>query len=233
MQMETSGGTIPKPVKQDVTMSMELQITAIGPRESGGRELEMELGDSDMSVVTGGREVMSFDSRPGALGGDNAAADLFSALVGAKLRCILNDSNRVEKVEDWAELMKKVSAESPAAAHGAMGGMLTQESFKDLADVGLGLPNRKVKPGETWNDQREIAVGPRDKLIMNLTYTFKGWEVHENQVCAAVTFTGTASPEPSEDDSPRFGKLQIGQSDTSGIYCINQNIQVKFSEGTK
>lgn len=223
MKSETSGGPMPNPIKQVVTMNMESTMTPSPIREGSGQELEMEMGDTDMSVMMGEREVMSFDSRGESLGDGNPAAGMFRAMVGTKLKYQLNASNRVEKVEGWQQVAQKMSGQAPAAGRGMLAGMMNEEYFKQMADFGRGVPNRTVQPGDSWAEKQEISLGPLGRVIMDLTYTFKGWESHDKQECAAVSFAGTVQTKTGDAASTNslFGKMEVKDGKVNGTYWLN------------
>ena len=221
MKTETSGGPMPKPMKQDVIMNTESTLTTLAPRAGGGQELELQFGDIDMSVMMGGQEVMGFDSRGEALD-NNPAAGIFRSMVGAKLKYLLNESNRVEKVEGWQELSQKVAAQAPGAARGMLAGVFNEEYFKQMADYGRSLPPGPVNKGQSWSAAQEITMGPLGKMVLDLDYIFKGWEPHNKQHSAAVTFTGTMTSKPAEGGAPGpFGKMNIEGGKVSGTYWFN------------
>ncbi|MFM1768999.1 MAG: hypothetical protein RJA22_1528 [Verrucomicrobiota bacterium] len=222
MNTETGGGPTPGPVRQDVALSMEYTLAPAGLREGGGQELEMTLGDLDMAVSSGGREVLRFDTRAAAAGGETGTATLMRGLVGVRLKCLLNASNRVERVEGWRDPLRQASASAPAAGRGAMASILTEDYFRQLADFGRMLPQRVVRPGESWTNQQEISLGPLGRVILDLAYTFKAWETRAGQDCAAVAFTGTArSGAPGAGAPSPFGRLNVEDGRISGTYWFN------------
>lgn len=222
MTTETAGGPMPVPVRQEVTLNMEYDLAAVGLRDGGGQELEMTLGDLDMAVQTGGREVVRFDTRTEASGPEAGTAALMRSLVGTRMKCLLNASNSVERVEGWRDPVRKATASAPAAGRGALAGVLSEGYFKQLADFARVLPQRSVRPGESWTNQQDISLGPLGRVLLDMAYTFQGWETRDGQACAAVNVTGTARSAPADEGAPSpFGRMSVEGGRIRGTYWFN------------
>ena len=181
--------SMPKPMKQETTLNQELRFSVLKEYEGGGREVELEFSDVDMSVMMNGREAVTFDSRGESLGEqDNPAAAAFRRMAGAKLKYVLDASNQVARVEGWNELVTKMTAGAGGAR--MMAGVFTEDYFKQLADFSHGLPDKAVQPGDSWPSQRTIVMGPLGSATMDLTYTFKRWEEREKRQCARLEYSG-------------------------------------------
>jgi hypothetical protein len=59
-----------------------------------------------------------------------------------------------------------------------------------------GLPDKPVRVGDSWPVQREAgpSAGPGGALVLNATYTLKGWQEHEQKRCARIDIIGTLAP---------------------------------------
>lgn len=206
----------PKPMLQETALNQEMHFTVLKEYEGGGRELELEFSDVDMTVNMNGREAMTFDSRGESLGdADNPAASAFRRMVGAKLKYLMDSSNHVTKVEGWSELVAKMTAGSAGAR--MLGGVFTEDYFKQLADFSQGLPAKPVQPGDTWPVQRTIVMGPLGAATLDLTYTFKSWEQREKRQCARLEFTGPIRGGAPSTNSVMMGiRMAILDGTTSG-----------------
>ena len=208
--------SMPKPMQQETTLNQELRFTVLKEYEGGGREVELEFNDVDMSVMMNGREAMSFDSRGESLGAqENPAAAAFRRMAGAKLKCVLDASNQVTKVEGWKELVTKMTAGAGGA--GMMAGVFTEDYFKQLADFSHGLPNQAVQSGDSWPSQRTVVMGPLGTATMDLTYTFKRWEEREKRQCARLEFSGPIRAGAPSTNSAMMGvRMALLDGTTSG-----------------
>jgi len=209
--------SMPKPLRQETTLNQELRFTVLKEYEGGGREVELEFNDVDMSVMMNGREAMTFDSRGESLGEqENPAAAAFRRMVGAKLKCVLDASNQVARVEGWKELVTKMTAGSGGAQ--MMSGVFTEDYFKQLADFSHGLPDQAVQPGDSWPSRRTIVMGPLGTATMDLTYTFKRWEEREKRQCARLEFTGPIRAGAPSTNAPMMGvRMALLDGTTSGL----------------
>ena len=169
-----------------------------------------------MTVNMNGREVMTFDSRGESLGdANNPAASAFRRMVGAKLKFLLDSSNHVSKVEGWSELVAKMTAGTAGAQ--MLGGVFTEDYFKQLADFSQGLPGKAVQPGDTWPVKRTIVMGPLGVATLDLTYTFKSWEQRDKRQCARLEFSGPIHGGAPSTNSVMMGiRMAILQGTTSG-----------------
>jgi hypothetical protein len=222
MTTETAGASLPVPIRQDVTLHMEYDLAAVGLREGGGQELELTLGDLDLAVQTGGRELVRFDTRTEAAGPETGTAALMRSLVGTRMKCLLNASNSVERVEGWRDPVRKATASAPAAGRGALAGVLSEGYFKQLADFARVLPQRSVRPGESWTNQQDVSLGPLGRVLLDMAYTFRGWETRDGQSCAAVEVAGTARSAPASEGAPSpFGRMSVEDGRIRGTYWFN------------
>lgn len=222
MLSETSGGPLPAPVRQEVTLNMEYDLAAVGVRDGGGQELTLTLGDLGLVVQAGGREVVRFDTRVGAPGPENGTASFMRSLVGTRLQCLLNASNSVERVEGWRDSVRQATASASAPGRSALAGVFTEGYFRQLADFARVLPQRSVRPGESWSHQQDIALGTLGRVLLDMTYQFQGWETRAGQDCAAVRITGTArSAAPGDGGSSALGRMGVEQGKIRGTYWFN------------
>jgi hypothetical protein len=191
---ETRIPNVSKSIKQDTTMAQDYAVTVLAESANGGRELELEFQDTELTVTTGGREVMSLDTKGESL---NNARDpmtkLFRELVGTKLRFTLDARNEVQKVEGVKEFMARLAPSGGGPGQAMLTNMFHPEYFKQMVAVGDGLPDKPVKPGDSWPHKRDIAMGPLGSVNVNSTHTFKQWEQRGGRRCARLEFAGTLS----------------------------------------
>ena len=97
-----------------------------------------------------------------------------------------------------------------------MADMFNEDYFKQMMSIGRDMPAQPVKPGATWPSKPEISMGPLGKAKLDLTYTFKGWEQHEQRRCATLTFTGSISDSTSAPGSPLGAMMSVAGGQFSG-----------------
>ena len=62
MDTETKAPNQPEPVKQEVKLTQDFNLSALKKLDNGGWQLQLEFENETMDVAMGGRSVMSFDS---------------------------------------------------------------------------------------------------------------------------------------------------------------------------
>ncbi len=214
MDMNMPGSS--QPVKQEMKQSQDIGILALKERDGGGDELEMEFLDMAMDMKMGGSTMMSFDSKQG--GQDNSgnpAAAMLGKMVGSKIRFLTDSSGKIESVEGYQEFQDRVMSGSPPEMQAMMKGFMSEDSIKQTPLNSMGLPGKPVKIGDTWPVKTEIAMGTMGKMVINLNYTFTGWEEHDNQKCAVLEYAGDISMKSGGDESAA-GTMSIDQGKASG-----------------
>jgi hypothetical protein len=215
---QTTVAQAPKPVAQKVRMEQEYSLSVTREREKGGKELELEFQSTEMEVTSAGKTIMNVDTKGEADASEekNPLAGSYRELVGAKIRYLLDQNNRVTKVEGLKEVIDKAVSRAPTQAKTMVRGMFSEDYFKQIVDYGKMMPPKPVKPGETWPVKTEIAMGPMGRIATELTYTFKGMEEHEKRNCALLEFTGTLSMRPGTNGAAAPTAMNIENGTMSG-----------------
>jgi hypothetical protein len=213
---ETRMPLAPKPMAQKLNMTQEYNITVVADRPKGGRELELEFESTELDVTMNGKPVVNLDTKAeaGAAETSNPAIAGFRQIIGAKIKFLLDESNRVQKVEGVKEFAAKAAAGSNPQGRAAMQGMFNEDYFKQMVDFQRGLPPKPVKIGESWPMKTELSIPVMGEMIIDLTYTFKAWEQREKRKCAAIDFAGTMSSKAAGAPGPAPGmnmKLESGK----------------------
>lgn len=200
---QTTVAQAPKPIGQKVRMEQEYALSVTRQREKGGKELELEFQATEMEVTSGGKTIMNIDTKGEADASEekNPLAGSYRELVGAKIRYLLDQNNRVTKVEGLKEVIDKAVSRAPAQAKTMVRGMFSEDYFKQIVDYAKMMPPKPVKPGETWPVKTEIAMGPMGLVSTELNYTFKGMEQHEKRNCALLEFAGTMTMRPATNSA--------------------------------
>ena len=205
-----------RPNTQGVNLGQDYSLNVLRERPGGGREIELEFQSVNLSVTMGGNEVLGIDTRGEATGDESfPAARPLRQMVGQKLTLLLDASNNVERIEGMKEFTEKISGAS-AGRTNPMAAMFNEEYFKQMMSQGRDLPARPVKPGATWPSRIEITMGPLGRVRLNLMYTFKGWEQHENRRCAALTFTGSIGANAGDPNNPVGAMRSVSGGQCSG-----------------
>jgi hypothetical protein len=104
-----------------------------------------------------------------------------------------------------------------------MKGFMSEDSIKQMSPTSLGLPGKPVKIGDTWPVKTELNLGSIGQMVINLNYTFTGWEQRDNQKCAVLEFVGDISMK-SSGDGAAAGMMSIDQGKASGKTWFDPNM---------
>jgi hypothetical protein len=211
--------TVPmqKPVKQSVTLEQESGLSVLSDRPGGGHEVEMEFQAIAMDAMMGETKMLSFDSQGESSNeAQNPVAPLLRALLGAKLKFFLDASNQVERVEGYTDFAARFTKKMRPEVRGLLEGMFSEASFKQMMGHGRFVPPGPVKPGDSWPVKTDMEMGPLGKLEMDLTYTFKDWELHDKARCVRLEFDGTLNSTGTNGAGPMGATLAVQNGKMSG-----------------
>ena len=207
----------PKPMAQKVSLNQEYRVTVLAERPKGGRDLELEFESTEIDVTMNGKPVLNLDTRAEADPGESRAAlSGFRQLIGAKIKMLLDESNRVEKVEGMQDFTAKAMTGSNPQGRAMMQSLFNEDYFKQLVDFQRGLPSKPVKVGESWPIKMDITAPVLGVLTMDMNYTFKGWEQREKRKCVALDFSGTMASKGDGGTGPNGMTMKLESGTLSG-----------------
>jgi hypothetical protein len=212
---QASAVTLPgsaKPVQQETKQTQDYAVTVQKERDGGGRELEVEVLGMKLTTKAAGNTVLDFDSAKSNDAG-NPAAPMLRKMVGMRLKLLTDGSGKIESVEGLQEAVDRITGGASAMEKGMIQGMMSEDNIKEMYSAALGLPDKPVKPGDSWPLKIEVALGPLGAVVMNSQYTFKGLDQHNAHKCALLEFTGTLS---AADTGAADNPMSIQGGKTSG-----------------
>ncbi|HEY3913316.1 MAG TPA: DUF6263 family protein [Verrucomicrobiae bacterium] len=194
MRMELNQASVtkvpnqPAPSKSEVVATVNFDISALDKLDDGGWHLGLEYRNATMNVKSGERTLLDLDSRQSSGEGNNPVA----AIVGAQLEYFTDGAGEVQRLEGASELMKRISGDAKSASGSVFSQMFTEDQLKQSASFGVVSPNRTVKIGESWTKKKDVetSIGP---LTVDMKFTFKNWERHNDYNCAHIMETGSIS----------------------------------------
>jgi hypothetical protein len=93
---------------------------------------------------------------------------------GVTLTLTLTPTGKVTKVEGFDEYVKKLADGEDEVAK-AMKDMITEETLTQGVEQGFAfIPDKAVKPGDTWGQLTKFPLGPIGSLQLKNNYTYKG-----------------------------------------------------------
>jgi hypothetical protein len=206
-----------KPARQDVQFGQDYALNVLRDRPGGGSEVELEFLAADMSVSISGNEVLGFDTRGEATGDEgNPMVKPLRLMIGQKVLYHLDASNAVERVDGVQALKDKVLG-AGGRGQALLSTLFTEEYFKQIMSSSRHLPAEPVKPGAKWPSRQEIVMGPMGKVILNLNYTFRGWDQRDKVRCARLDFTGGITGTGAKNTNhPMASMMSLKDGTTSG-----------------
>ena len=190
---ETHAPNQPDPEKQEVKLAQEFDLSAIKQVDNGGWEFGLEFKSENIDVSAGGHSMVNFDSAQSpAQDGDNPAAPILRAMIGAHLQYFTDPGGKVEKMGGLDDLVNRINAAAKPAQRAMFQQMYNEDTLKQYGSFADALPNRIVNVGESWPVKYDLgsAIGT---LTMDMKYTFKNWEQHNGRPCAHIETTGKIS----------------------------------------
>jgi Family of unknown function (DUF6263) len=199
MRMEFTQGTETKvpnqsePVKQEVKMTQDFNLSALKQLDNGGWELQLQFENQTMDVTQGGHSVLSFDSNENpAQETNNPIAPVLRAMIGAKLQYFTDAVGKVEKMDGADDLMKRIAATGKPQQRAMFQQMFSEDTLKRYGSFSDAMPNRPVNVGDSWSTKNDI-VSTIGTLTIDMKYTFKDWEQHGDRQCAHIEAAGDIS----------------------------------------
>lgn len=201
----------PKPVKQQVKLAQDLDMSALKQLENGGWQLQLEFVAETMNVSQGDREVLSFDStQNSAQDADDPAAPALRAVIGARLLYFTDADGKVEKIEGVDKLKDRVAAVGKPQQQADFQQLFSEDTLKRYGSFADSLPNRMVKKGDSWPFNWDIDTGA-GTLTVNMNYTFKNWEQHDGRNCAHSVGTGSIATKTTSTTMGAVVEVQKGK----------------------
>jgi len=217
MRMEFNQGTEttlpnqPQPMKSEVNVAQDFDISALKELDNGGRQLELEFVDETMDVSQGGNKVLSFDSAQSpAQDTNNPIAPMLRLMVGTRLQYFTDADGKVQKVEGVDALMNRVAPTEKPRQQAMFKQMFSEDTLKKYASFGDEMPNRIINVGESWSSKKDVtsAIGV---LTVDMKYTFKNWEQHGDRKCAHIEAVGDISTKSISNASGAVVEIEKGK----------------------
>jgi hypothetical protein len=207
------------PMAQKMKMHEEYAFSVLKDRDGGGKEVEMEITGIGMNMEMGGKSLFAFDSKtpPDAATKANPGTAAMQKMVGAHLKLLTDAQGRVEKVVDLDEFVNSIGGGGGAAGASMVKSMMSEDTIKQMAMHGL--PDHSVKIGDSWPIKLGVASPELGGMVVDLTYTFTGWEQRDNHKCAVLAFAGDIYTQAGADGaSPPGFTLDDGKSSGQTLF---------------
>jgi hypothetical protein len=208
MHMDSPG--MPKPVDSDTSIVMDFSLAVQKELPEGGEELEMTITGYKIESKANGKVALSFDSSQDTPARTNAATAVLAKMVGSHFAYQLDAGGKVTKVIGLEDFMARNSGGDPAS-QAIVKSMMNEDTLKQFAVRGQGLPDKPVKVGDHWPYHMDVNTGQVGKMKIELKYTFMGWQQHDDRKCALLEFAGDMATQPGTSTGPMNVSIEKGK----------------------
>jgi hypothetical protein len=191
-------------------------ITASDIAADGTATLGVKFESMKLDVTTPMGN-MSVDSAASAAPPDPMLADaqkMLQAVIGQSVTMVMSPTGAVKSVEGMAQLNAKLKAAMPAGSPLAqsLDAMMTDDAFKGTMGQNFAnLPDKVVKPGETWQTTLNTP-NPLGAMTSMNTFTAKGVERVDGKDVTRVGIVQKISVAPGGT----IGPMSLTVSDGTG-----------------
>jgi hypothetical protein len=209
---------MPKPMEQELEMSLTYSLSVVKELAGGGREVELEFLAQEMDLKMGGQAVVSYDSKDSG-GAKNPMTAALRKVIGSKLRLEYGADGTLAKLIKLDEWRSAMTGDDPG-----MKMMLDQTfhegSIRQMVDLGLGLPGKAVAVGASWPVSLEMPAGPIGTLKLEFQSTLRGYEDREKSRCATIDQKGKLSNGAAGEPGP-MGPMSLEQGTMDGTSWLD------------
>jgi hypothetical protein len=160
---------------QTTTETIRIVVDDVGPDGKVTLREMIEAIRGDIEINAPGAPIgkTSFDTAGGAADSGPAA---MAGLLNVPITVVMLPSGAVEKVEGMAKILQTVTAGIPGASAGILSQGLTDDSLRNMFAEFSRFPDRPVKTGDTWDEQRDLNIPILGKMSITETYTLHSVE---------------------------------------------------------
>jgi len=175
-------------VTQNQTQKFVFSWTPIEQDKDKNWIVEQEIVAVMMDIEIGGQKI-PYDSTKDTGVSGNPLSEFFKALVGSKFKLTITPDFKVKSIEGRKEFIDKLGKANPQMLP-LLETILSDEALKQMSDPAFAiLPPKAVKKGDTWNDKRQLDMGPIGKYDSNNKYTYEGTEGKLQKIKVDTTLT--------------------------------------------
>ncbi len=142
--------------------------------------IKQKIEGVKMDLQISGTQI-AYDSANDATSANNPLADFFKALIGNEFILTVTPEMKVTNVEGKDAFLKKLTGTNPAMEP-LLKQILSEEALRQMSDPAFSMvPDKAVKPGDTWKRTSKLNMGPIGTYESTYTYTFEGMDEKENE----------------------------------------------------
>ncbi len=178
--------------------------------------IKQKIEGVKMDIEIGGNKI-SYDSTA-ANTGNNPLSEFFKALVGSEFTLTVGPDMRVSKVEGRKEFLDKLVAANQQMKP-LLDQILSEDALKQMADPSFAVvPNKEVKPKDTWDYKTKLNLGPIGSYDTTYTYTYVGKEKELDKIgiTAKLTYSAPSQEGPAGGLPFKIQKANLESKNATG-----------------
>jgi len=211
-----------QPATQEMKLTQDYDISVLKTLDNGGRQLELRFVHATMNVSQDGRTVLHFDSTQSpAEDGNDPAAAVLRAVIGARIQYFTDVEGRVAKMEGVDELTRRIAAAAGPKEEAFFKQMFSQDTLRRYVSFADAMPNQMVNIGDSWPLKEDLSSSVGD-MALNVKYTFKNWEPYGRRKCAHIVGQGHISSKSTSTTSG--ATVEIENEDISSDFWFDPTL---------
>ena len=178
----------------DLHLAEDFSVVPLKKLANDGCQSELRFEKTALNANQAGSKILSFASS--AQTTNDPIASVLKTLIGVPIRYEMDGDSKAQKIEGLSELQRRAMANATSQispqAQPVLQFMLDDATFKRFGSLGDTLPNCSLRIGEHSQITEDIGT-PVGFPMMDMDYTFKGWELRDGKQCVRVGVQGTVS----------------------------------------
>ncbi len=217
-------------VKQTQSQTFYFKWTPVESTSEGGWKIKQQIVGVKMTIDIGGNKV-EYDSTKEGQAGNNPLADFFKALVNSEFTMELDKDFNVKKIEGRDKFVKDLAKANPQMEP-LLNQILSEKALMDMAQPTFSaVPNKDVKPGDTWTKETTLDMGPIGSYKTTFKYTYDGKNTAGadeaakklDKISVTTTLAYTAPKDPAAGNTLpfRIKKADLTSKDATGTILFD------------
>jgi hypothetical protein len=188
-----------------------------------------------MEIEIAGNKIQ-YDSTKDSGAAGNPLSDFFKALVGSEFTLTVSPEMKVLEIKGRDDFINKLIKANPQMEP-LLKTILSDEALKQMSDSAFAaLPNKPVKPGDTWPGKSTLDMGPIGKYDSTYKYTYEGKGKGADSKFDVIKVESTLSYQPPGTNASgslpfKIKKAELQSKDAKGtIYFDNEKHRLDHSD---
>jgi Family of unknown function (DUF6263) len=222
-------------VSQNQSQTFYFSWTPVGEDKNHNWTIKQKIEAVKMEIEIAGNKIQ-YDSTKDTGQTGNPLSDFFKALVGSEFTLTISPEMKVTEIKGRDDFINKLVKANPQMEP-LLKTILSDEALKQMSDSAFAaLPNKPVKPGESWPGKSILDMGPIGKYDSTYKYTYEGKGKEANSKLDVIKVESTLAYQPPGPNASgalpfKIKKAELQSKDAKGmIYFDNEKHRLDHSE---